>query len=37
MKDLLEQAYVGVEIPQDVQIASLIPPLTQPTKEKQNG
>jgi hypothetical protein len=35
MKDLLEQAYAGVEIPQDVQIASLIPPL--PTKEKQNG
>jgi hypothetical protein len=31
MKDLLEQAQAGVEIPHDVQIASLIPP--QPTKE----
>jgi hypothetical protein len=31
MKDLLEQAYAGIAVPQDVQIASLIPPL--PTKE----
>jgi len=35
MQDLLEQAKNGVEIPHDVQIASLIAPLTeaQPTKE----
>lgn len=33
MKDLLEQAYAGKEVPQDVQIASLIPPLNKPTKE----
>ncbi len=35
MKDLLEQAKNGVEIPHDVQIASLI--ATLPTKEKQHG
>ena len=35
MRDLLEQAKDGVNIPHDVQIASLIKPL--PTKEKQHG